>query len=162
MSDLYIDETLILNDLHAADADEALRTMALNLYDHGLVKESYIQAVINREQEFATGLPTKGPAVAIPHTNKEHVHQKTLSIGVLATPVPFGIMGEESETVPVELVFMLAMDDEHSQLSMLQQLMAIFQDEQQLSFFKNTNDKTKQKEALIDALSLSRQGGETR
>ncbi|MFD2706534.1 MULTISPECIES: PTS sugar transporter subunit IIA [Salibacterium] len=162
MSDLHIDETLILDNMQAADADDVLRTMAANLYDHELVEESYIQAVIDREHEHPTGLPTKGPAVAIPHTSKEHVRQKTISIGVLDEPVAFGIMGEEKETVPVELVFMLAMDDEHSQLSMLQQLMSIFQDETQLSFYKNTKDKTKRKEALIDTLSLSRQGGETR
>ncbi|MGY4690720.1 PTS sugar transporter subunit IIA [Salibacterium sp. K-3] len=161
MSDLYIDETLILDDIQASDAEDVLRNMADNLYQHDLVKESYIQAVIDREKEYATGLPTKGPAVAIPHTNKEHVRQKTLSIGVLKEPVDFGIMGEEEETVPVELVFMLAMDDEHSQLSMLQQLMKIFQDETQLAFYKNTKDKTERKQALIEALSLSRQGGET-
>ncbi|MFZ4453201.1 PTS sugar transporter subunit IIA [Salibacterium aidingense] len=161
MSGLYIDETLILDDLEETTKEGVLRTLATNLHQQGLVSESYIQAVIDRENEYATGLPTKGPSVAIPHTDKEHVLTKTLSVGVLAHPVDFGVMGEREQTTPVELIFMLAMDDEHTQLHMLQQLMNIFQDKDQLEFYKNTKDKTERKKALAEALELSRQGGET-
>ncbi|RSL30553.1 PTS sugar transporter subunit IIA [Salibacterium salarium] len=161
MSDLYLDETLILDDLDDTTNESVLRTLATNLYKKEFVKESYIQAIIDREEQFATGLPTKGPSVAIPHTDKEHVIQKSLSVGILKKPVDFGIMGEEKETTSVDIVFMLAMDDEHSQLSMLQRLMKIFQDEEQLLFLKNTKDKKKMVNVLQDALALSYQGGET-
>ncbi|RSL34047.1 PTS sugar transporter subunit IIA [Salibacterium salarium] len=161
MSELYLDETLIVDNVEKSTKEGVLRSLATNLYEQGLVKETYIQAIIDREEQYATGLPTKGSSVAIPHTDKEHVKQKSLTIGILDNPVDFGIMGEEQETTPVDIVFMLAMDDEHSQLSMLQRLMKIFQDEDQLLFLKNTKDKTKVVNALHDKLTLSCQGGET-
>jgi hypothetical protein len=45
-----------------------------------------------------------GMAVAIPHTDIEHVRKKTISIAQLNEPVEFGVMGgTDSERVAVKL-----------------------------------------------------------
>ncbi|WP_219914658.1 PTS sugar transporter subunit IIA [Thalassobacillus sp. CUG 92003] len=157
MSAIYIAESLIMQNMKAESKEDVLNQMAQNLYDQGFVKKSYIQAVIDREHIHATGLPTKGPSVAIPHTDKEHVHRKTLSLGILEQPVDFGVMGEAEATTPVEVVFMLAMDSEDSQLSLLQELMAIFQDEEKLNFFNSEPSKVK----LVEALNTYLQGDDS-
>ncbi|WP_079527791.1 PTS sugar transporter subunit IIA [Halobacillus hunanensis] len=154
MNEIFFNESVILLDLEGTLKEDVLTTMARNLVDRNLVKESFIQAVIEREGEFPTGLPTAGVSVAIPHTDVEHVHRKTISIGVLKHPVDFGVMGDDSETIPVKLVFMLAMDEAHSQLSLLQTLMQIFQNEDTLKYLVSERDKTKIKHLLEEKLDF--------
>ena len=160
MSDLYFNESIILLDLEGNTKEEVLSTMAKNLEEKGLVKASFKDAVIAREQEYATGLPTMGVSVAIPHTDPEHVNKKTISVAVLKEPVEFGVMGgDSSETTPVKLVFMMAMDEADSQLGLLQRLMQIFQDEETLLFLANETEKTKIIELLESKLDFSPEGG---
>ncbi|GGE08349.1 PTS galactitol transporter subunit IIA [Marinithermofilum abyssi] len=152
MSTLYMDESLILQDIQVDTKEEVLQLMASTMQEQGVVKESYIQAVIDREHHYATGLPTQGLSVAIPHTDKEHVNRKSLSVGVLTEPVDFVIMGEDEQSTPVKLVFMLAMDESHAQLSLLQKLMGVFQDKELLAYLASERDKTKIIAALRDVL----------
>lgn len=161
MSELVFDESVILLDIEGSTKEEVLTAMAGNLVDKGHVKESFIHAIIDREGEYATGLPTAGVSVAIPHTDVEHVNRKTISVGVLKNGVDFGVMGDESETTPVKLVFMLAMDEAHSQLSLLQKLMQIFQDEETLKYLVSQTDKIRIKKLLEDKLDfVALKGGE--
>ncbi|MDQ0207713.1 PTS sugar transporter subunit IIA [Alkalicoccobacillus murimartini] len=160
MTTLLINDSLILHDIQASSKEDALRQMAGNMLEQGVVKESYIDAIIERENNYATGLPTKGVAVAIPHTDREHVLQKSLSVGVLKEPVDFVIMGESEQTVPVKLIFMLAMDENHAQLSLLQKLMGIFQDEERLLYLARETDKQKLIDTLQSSLDLTLKGGE--
>ncbi|WP_010648213.1 PTS sugar transporter subunit IIA [Oceanobacillus massiliensis] len=161
MSELFFDESVILLNLEGTTKEEVLETVSSNLVDKGLVKPSFIQAIINREGEFATGLPTAGVSVAIPHTDVEHVNQKTISIAVLKDPVDFVIMGDDSETTPVQIVFMLAMDEPHSQLSLLQRLMQVFQNEEVLKELASQTDKTAIKNLMEEKLDfVALEGGE--
>jgi galactitol PTS system EIIA component len=159
MTNLYFNESIVLLDLEGNTKEDVLSAMAKNLEEKGLVKETFKDAVIAREKEYATGLPTMGVSVAIPHTDSEHVNRKTISIAVLKEPVDFGVMGDPNETTPVKLVFMLAMDQADSQLSLLQKLMQIFQDEKTLQFLANEKDKTKILELLANKLEFSLEGG---
>lgn len=161
MGNLVFDESVILLDVEGETKEAVLETVAQNLVDRGLVKKSFIQAILKRESEFATGLPTAGVSVAIPHTDVEHVNEKTISVAVLKNPVDFVIMGDDSETTPVQIVFMLAMDEAHSQLTLLQKLMQIFQDEQTLRTIVSAADKSTVKTLLEEKLDLlAFEGGE--
>ena len=112
---------LILINLKAASAEEAIRALSCRLEENGYVKTSFCDAVIEREKVFATGLPVDPMGVAIPHTDAEHVNQMAIALGVLSSPVKFGLMGGEGE-VEVDLVFLMALDNCASQVSMLQSL----------------------------------------
>ena len=57
-------------------------------------------------------------------------------------------MGEIEETKDVKLIFMLAMDKEDAQLSLLQKLMGIFQNDQLLELIANAQDK----QTIVDAI----------
>ena len=122
----------------AEDNKEALlRSMSRILFEHGFVKESYYEAVVEREKHFPTGLPTKGISVAIPHTDCIHVEKEGFLVGVLEHPVCFEIMASAQEYVNVELVFMLAIKDPEKQVIMLQRLIALCQDEANLQLLKS-------------------------
>ncbi|RDY70443.1 PTS sugar transporter subunit IIA [Halobacillus trueperi] len=160
MSNIYFNESVILLNVEAISKKEVLEKMGQNLVDLDLVKESFIPAIIKREEEYATGLPTSGVAVAIPHTDVEHVHRKTVSIGVLDRAVEFGVMGDDEETIPVQIVFLLAMDEAHSQLSLLQQLMAVFQNEEVLLSILKEKNKSSIRGLLEEKLDFDALEGE--
>ena len=154
MCELFLDESIILLDIEGETKEEVLKIMADQLVRKGLVKKSFVHAVIQRENQFATGLPTAGVSVAIPHTDKEHVKGKAMSIAVLKKPVDFGVMGEDHQTVPVKIVFMLVMDEADSQLILLQKLTKIFGKKEILEEIVRAEDKTTIKKVMQKELDL--------
>lgn len=157
---MQLNESTILLNVEATTKEEVLQQMGSNLVSTGLVKDSFVPAVMAREEEYPTGLPTAGVAVAIPHTDVEHVNKKTISIATLKEPVPFGVMGgDSSEQVEVKVVFMLAMEEAHSQLTLLQKLMQLFQDETKLMTIANATSAEDVLELVYDHLEMKTQGG---
>ena len=134
--DVALNEDLVLMEVDAKDKFDLLRQAAQCLQTHGYVKESYADAVIEREKVFATGLPTVMGGVAIRHTDVEHVNTPAVCIVRLKKPVDFVIMGDDTETVSVDCIFMLAMKEAHAQLTLLQNLMGILQDADALKLVK--------------------------
>lgn len=137
---LIHEENIILN-LSATDKELVLSQMSDVLYQNGFVKSTFKDAVIQREEEFATGLPTHLCSVAIPHTDVEHINNRTIGVAILEKEVPFVEMGTLDQQTDVKIVFMLAMDKVDDQLKLLQQLMQIFQSEEKLEQILRTNDR---------------------
>ena len=123
-----LDKKLIKIGIDVNNCNEALDTLSKLLFENGYVKQSYIKAIKDREEMFATGLPSEGVGVAIPHANIEHVNEPSIAIGLLKKPVSFKMMGNHDEEVDVEIMIMLALNEHHAQLEMLQSLMGLIQD----------------------------------
>lgn len=127
----------------STDKNELLKKMSSVLISEGFVKESYQKAVIAREEEFPTGLPTKGMSVAIPHTDSHHVKREGLLVGVLEKPIIFEVMASRQEYVSVEIVFMLAIKNPNNQVVMLQKLISLCQNESDLAMIKEGKELKK-------------------
>lgn len=126
--------------LEETDRYEVLKILGTELHRLGFVKESFVAAVCAREQEFPTGLPTKGVGIAIPHADATHVNSEALIVGVLKEPVEFQVMGSQSNFINVQLIFMLAIKTPEAQLDMLQRLIEGCQNEQLLFTLRDHND----------------------
>lgn len=153
--DIILKNELILLDVEAQNQFNLLEKVAENLHQLGYVKDTYKNAVIEREKVFATGLPTLMGGVAIPHTDIQHVNTPAISIARLKNPVDFVIMGDDTATVAVDLIFMLAMKEEHAQLELLQSLMGILQDEEALSFIKKAQTKEDIRKFVSEKLQIA-------
>ena len=128
--------------LVATTKDEAINVLGNLLFKNGYVKESFVPAVVAREQEFATGLPTSEIGVAIPHTDAHHVIKQAIAVGVLPSPVDFCEMGDpEDHPVSVRLIFMLAVPDKNKVMTVLQQVIAIVQNKDFLKELITTTDR---------------------
>ncbi|MBO1308689.1 PTS sugar transporter subunit IIA [Enterococcus sp. 669A] len=114
------------------DKEKLLETMSALLHKNGFVKESYIQAIKDREAVFPTGLNTTTFGIAIPHTDSKHVNEATIAVGILKQPVIFQEMGAEEVEVPVRLVFMLAIKEPDKQLETLQSVIALIESEEKM------------------------------
>jgi galactitol PTS system EIIA component len=147
---------LILIDLKATSAEEAIRALSFQLEGHGYVKPSFYDAVIKREKIFATGLPLEPMGVAIPHTDPEHVNNMAIALGVLSSPVKFGLMGGEGE-LDVDLVFLMALDNSSSQISMLQSLSEFVNKDELVKRIRTLHDKQAILEILEKEISLKPQ-----
>ena len=119
---------LIKINMQAEDSTAVIRTLGGMLYDQDYVHDTFINAVIEREKVFATGLPTPEIQVAIPHADVEHVKRTAIAVGLLEEPVTFGEMGSVAGTVAVQVACCLAVKESESLVSLLQNLVGIFQD----------------------------------
>ena len=120
-------EELVLLKYDAKDAEDVLRALADRLFEDGAVKETYFQAMWNREQSYPTGLPTEEIQVAMPHAEVEHVNYSAFAIATLQNPVKFGEMGAGPEsTVDVEIIMMLANADPEEQVKTLRKMVDLF------------------------------------
>lgn len=119
--------------LDATSAVDALEKIATRGYEQGLVESTWLAAVVDREKEFPTGLPTPIP-VAIPHTDSTHVKANGFGFFRLAHPVSFGEMGSTASTLEVSIIIPLLITEPKDQVDLL---MAVVNAVQDVDFIKN-------------------------
>ncbi len=130
---------LIIPGLEAESSDDIFEALGGELVKQGYCKESYVQALKDREAEFPTGINTGERGVAIPHTDVSHVLKKGIAIATLKQPVSFMEMGTDDEYVKAQVVFMLAVD-EKGHLELLQAILGILQDQDVLKKLVQAKD----------------------
>ncbi len=120
-------ESVLLN-CEFTTAEEVIKAIGKKLFDAGFVKESFVDAAIEREKTLPTGLPLGGGInAAIPHTEIEHVIKPALGMATLKKEVNFRNMVSPDEFVPVRLVFLLALEQPKAQIEMLQEVAGVLQ-----------------------------------
>ena len=130
---------LIIPGLEAKNSDEIFEALGGELVKQGYCKESYVQALKDREAEFPTGINMGEKGVAIPHTDVSHVNKKGIAIATLKEPVSFIEMGTDDEYVKAQVIFMLAVDD-NGHLELLQAILGILQDQETLTKLTEAKD----------------------
>lgn len=139
---------LIRLDLDVANREEAIRILAEDFVKAGVVKPSFVDAVLEREQRSPTALPAVAYDIAIPHTVSEHVITPAMNIAVLKHPVEFQQMGSPEITLHPQVLFMLAISDPKDQLSLLRRIMKMLQNKELL----NQVREAKTKDGIYDLL----------
>ena len=116
--------------LRGIERDEVLHEMADYLADMGMVKSTYGQSVINRENEFPTGICTEPNAVAIPHCERDGVLKTAILVGQPGKEgITFERIDADKEYVNAKAIFMLAVDTDQGQLEVISRLMDVIQNE---------------------------------
>lgn len=134
-------DELIVVDLDAKDNKDVIRQFGALFEQHGFVKDSYVAAVMEREDEYPTGLQLANMAIAMPHTIGAHVNKPAVGIARLKNPVTFAHMGEPETLVQAELIFMMAILNPEDQMGLLQKVMRAFTGKESAAAFKNALDK---------------------
>ncbi|NTW71931.1 MAG: PTS sugar transporter subunit IIA [Eubacteriaceae bacterium] len=126
-----------------ADADnkyDLIRQMSKMLVDKQMVDEKYGEFVIDREEDFPTGIPSEPIAVAIPHSENGSIYQSSIVAAKLIKPITFKRMDKPDEDIEVKMVFLLAVQRNEEQLKMLVKLMRIVQDHELINRIYNSED----------------------
>ena len=148
---MLFDKEVILFNQDASDNVSALTRLADSMYAKGVVTDEYKDALLKREESFPTGLMTQTIGVAIPHTDPDKVIEPQIGFMSLKHPVTFHQMGDNAE-IQVKLIFMLALKKSDDQLSMLQKLMALFQNQEAMDALQSVDQKK-------DFLALMKKNG---
>ena len=133
---MYFDQHLCLFNIEAKTKEEILTTMAQMLLSHGIVKQDYLTGILEIEQQYPTGLLVNSIGFAIPHTDSSKVNQSQICFASLKHPVIFSGMTDDKEQIPVKFIFMLAMKQAHEQVENLQNLIGLFQNEEQIKLLE--------------------------
>jgi galactitol PTS system EIIA component len=97
----------------------------------GYVTDEYRAALLDREEEYPTGLyiPPHDYAVAIPHADADLALEQALVVGVPDAPVTFHSMEAPEKTVEAELVLLLVVAETDGYSKFLSKLVSLFQEE---------------------------------
>lgn len=134
-----LNENLIMTNLEAETSKDVFKALGGLLTEKGYTKDTYVNALGEREAEYPTGLDIEGTGVAIPHTDATHVNESAIAIATLKNPVEWTQMGTDDETVDTQVVFMLALASK-GHLEALQQLIGIIQDQELLKNLIETGE----------------------
>lgn len=125
-------EDLIDLSVEATSRTDLFMHISDHLFNKGYVVKEYGQQLQKREDSFPTGLATKTVEVAIPHTDALFVKEPFIYVLKPAEKIVFHQMGtfpEDKVLVYPELIFVLGFSKNDMQLSLLQTLMKIFNNE---------------------------------
>ena len=153
---IAIKPELVIPDLVAADSQDAIRQLGETLVSAGYAKGSYVDAVLEREKSYPTGIEFPLCGVAMPHGEPDDVLGAAIAIGRCANPVPFKRMEDFSQEVDVRLVAMLAVADPAGHLDVLGKLIAAFSDEETCAALLSSDDPAAIAKIVDDAIN----GGE--
>ena len=124
---ILFDRDLVVCDMQASSDTEVFEKAAALLRARNLVKDSFLEAICERERNFPTGVPVGEVNVAIPHVESRHVNGSAVLAITLRDLVPFSSMVDREQKIGVGLVFILVLQHGKMHLTMLQNLMKIVQ-----------------------------------
>ncbi|MBS4804197.1 MAG: PTS sugar transporter subunit IIA [Clostridium sp.] len=123
--------TLVYRNLDFNTSNDILSFLADKLKEEGYAKEGYKEAILKREVEYPTGLPAE-IKIAIPHCDHTLVNESAIAVGVLNNTVNFQAMDDPSKTLDVQIVIMLALDEPHGHIEMLQKIVQLIKSSEDL------------------------------
>ncbi len=126
-------DDLILDHLAARDKEDALTKMANILIDKGYTKPTFLEAILERERHYPSGLPMAEEHIAIPHTDAEHINKSVLFFAKLESPVEFSVMGAPEQKIQVRMISMFALKEKKKIGELLSTLITVYQDPDFLS-----------------------------
>lgn len=139
----YFPAELTFLDKYYSNAAGFFSSIFSLLKQKGYVRDSFFAAIIEREKTYPTGLPTLPVAIALPHTDPQHVIKPFICVTRLTQPVPWHEMGNNDHILYVHFIVLLGFVDHSSHLTALQKLMDCLADEemvQELREIKNVDD----------------------
>ncbi|NAZ94375.1 PTS sugar transporter subunit IIA [Vibrio toranzoniae] len=102
---------------------ELLKKLALSLFNDGLVKETFVQAVVDREADYPTAIDIGTHSIAIPHTEFEHVIETGVAIAVLPNAtVSFKSADDPDITLNPSIVVMMALSPSTEKVEVIQKI----------------------------------------
>lgn len=153
---LYTNQEMILTGAKAESVEEIIRMLCGAAMKNQCIEPLFITALLEREKEYPTGLPT-GVPIAIPHIH-DGCLKSFFSMAVTDTPVAFGCMGDPDEIIETRLVFLFGITDPSYQTAVLRKFSNIFQEDEIMSgLLENDKPETlmqKMKELLGEYLII--------
>ncbi|MDN4593880.1 PTS sugar transporter subunit IIA [Polycladomyces subterraneus] len=126
----FFHRELIFTDVVYADREDLLEKLSRYLCEKGFVKETFREAILERERKYPTGLRILPYHVAIPHTDPEHIKTPFIAMVRPKQSIEFVEMATHDQVVDARLVFVLGLKQSAEQVDLLQSLVDLFMKQQ--------------------------------
>lgn len=126
----YVKEELVFLNLAVSDRAELFKKLSTLFLDKGYVNEGFYDFIVEREENYPTGLDLETHTVAIPHGNPEFIKQSFISVVTLTQPIKMKKMENADEEIEVDLFFVLGLNDGTQHLQILKQVIGLIQQEE--------------------------------
>ncbi|MGI5951306.1 MAG: PTS sugar transporter subunit IIA [Brooklawnia sp.] len=133
-----------------ASSTEAIELLASAAIEAGFATDEFTTAILAREAEYPTGLPTAVP-VAIPHIH-DGCLRSFLSCVTLPEPVQFASMEGDDEPLDIQIVFCFGITEPKQQAKVLRQLSVLFQNADHLNRLENAQTDAELLDILVELL----------
>ena len=130
MANVAFDSNLVVMLDGVSTYQDAERNLANKLVELGYAKDTFPEAIAERESEYPTALDINGINAAMPHCDVAHVIKPAMCVGVLNDPLKWRKMDDTDATCEVFLIVMLALSEAHAHLEMLQKVVGLIQDQE--------------------------------
>lgn len=126
----YFKKENIYLDISGNTFEEVLKNVTLILEERNLVKSSFCNAVLERENVFPTGLEFQNYNIAIPHADSEHVNDNSIVIIKPKNTIVFKDMATNSKNLDVNVILLLLISKSEEQVGVLSGIIKKFSNEQ--------------------------------
>ncbi|NTW09143.1 MAG: PTS sugar transporter subunit IIA [Anaerolineaceae bacterium] len=159
--DIVLSPDLVLINEDVENSTEIIKKLGSLMFAGGHVKDTYIQAVIDREKVFPTGLQTVKCGFAIPHTDSIHVNQTAVAVATLKSPVVFKAMDNPENAIDVKIVMMLAVSDPNKVVETLTTIISILENGEKIDKILAANSKVEIFNAVHEHMKeiIAKRGG---
>lgn len=111
------------------EKEEILSHVSKKLLELSYVSDEYEQSLLERENEYPTGLEiTDEFKVAIPHTDIKYVKKEALVVIKPKNPPKFRKMDDPQTEIPVNIIFLLVIKHPDGYVKFLAKLTELFGD----------------------------------
>lgn len=128
MEEKYFSKENIYLDVEGTTFEEVLKNVNESLVQRGKVKDSFYNAVLEREKQFPTGLEFPGYSIAIPHTDSVHVNTNSIVVVKPKNSITFRDMGTNSKDLEVKVLLLLLISKNEDQVTVLSGIIKQFAD----------------------------------
>lgn len=106
------------------------------------VEETYLEAVVEREKEYPTGLTLEHISIAIPHTTVDHIKEPFIYFNRLTNnEIKFIQMGTDNVVVKPEYILMLGIKEPKEQVNLLAEIMNLFNQKEFIEAIHNAKSE---------------------
>ena len=127
-----VSELLKNGELYSVDCEDQKSLFSFlngQLLGRGMVRETFYNALTEREKNFPTGIVDDPFNIALPHVDSEHVKTNALIVCRLKNEVMFHRMDKVVDTIPVKMVFLLLIQNEKMHVEALMNLTNLWTDQ---------------------------------
>ncbi|MBC1898390.1 PTS sugar transporter subunit IIA [Listeria booriae] len=126
----FITKDMIWVQTPCQDQDALFEMVSERAASQNRISNQFLERLTEREAVFPTGLQLEHYGVALPHTDPECVTEQFIAVLTSEAGIRFKQMADASQETAANLIFVLGLNEPHSQLAVLQQLMGAIQNEE--------------------------------
>ena len=120
---------LVFLDFEAEDRLDFFKKLGQKLAEAGSVKESWLDAILEREKNYPTGLACPAISVALPHVDPEHLVKPNIAIVNPTHHILFDVMAGSGDVNAQLIINLGVMAHAEEQVGVLQAFLGIFIDD---------------------------------